>query len=92
MPNPKLLLLDEVSLGLAPLAVDRVYAALAGLAAAGTTMVLVEQDLSRALAIAGRVICMLEGRIALQGRTAELDRTQITAAYFGLHARAQVCA
>ncbi len=84
MTNPDLLLLDEVSLGLSPLAVDRVYGALAGLAAGGATMVLVEQDLSRALGIASRVICMLEGRIVLEGRTCDVDRAQVTAAYFGL--------
>jgi branched-chain amino acid transport system ATP-binding protein len=86
MTNPDLLLLDEVSLGLSPLAVDRVYAALEGLTAAGVTMVLVEQDLSRALRVADRVICMLEGRVALEGRTADFSRAEITDAYFGLRA------
>jgi branched-chain amino acid transport system ATP-binding protein len=86
MTNPDLLLLDEVSLGLSPLAVDRVYAALEGLTATGVTMVLVEQDLSRALRVADRVICMLEGRVALEGRTADLTRAEITDAYFGLRA------
>jgi branched-chain amino acid transport system ATP-binding protein len=84
MTNPDLLLLDEVSLGLSPLAVDRVYAALAGVATAGATMVIVEQDLSRALGIASRIICMLEGRIVMEGSTRNLDRAQVTAAYFGL--------
>lgn len=86
MTNPELLLLDEVSLGLSPLAVDRVYASLAGLMNGGTTIVLVEQDLTRALRVADRVICMLEGRIVLAGRTAKLSRAEITDAYFGLHA------
>ncbi len=86
MTNPELLLLDEVSLGLSPLAVDRVYASLAALMSGGTTIVLVEQDLTRALRVADRVICMLEGRIVLAGRTADLSRAEITDAYFGLHA------
>ena len=86
MTNPELLLLDEVSLGLSPLAVDRVYASLATLQPGGVTIVLVEQDLTRALRFADRVICMLEGRIVLQGRAAELTRAEITDAYFGLHA------
>ena len=86
MTNPELLLLDEVSLGLSPLAVDRVYASLAGVMGGGTTIVLVEQDLTRALRAADRVICMLEGRIVLAGRTAEFSRAEITDAYFGLHA------
>jgi branched-chain amino acid transport system ATP-binding protein len=82
--NPRLLLLDEVSLGLAPLAVDAVYRSLATVVEAGTTILLVEQDLTRALAAAGRVICMLEGRFVLEGRRDELTREQITDAYFGL--------
>jgi branched-chain amino acid transport system ATP-binding protein len=93
MTNPELLLLDEVSLGLSPLAVDLVYASLASLMTDGTTIVLVEQDLTRAMRVADRVVCMLEGRIVLQGRAAELTRAAITDAYFGLRGaagRAQV--
>ena len=82
--NPRLLLLDEVSLGLAPLAVDAVYESLATVIAEGATVVLVEQDLARATSVADRVICMLEGRIVLEGARGELSREQITDAYFGL--------
>jgi branched-chain amino acid transport system ATP-binding protein len=85
MTNPELLMLDEVSLGLSPLAVDRVYASLQTLLTSGTTIVLVEQDLTRALSVADRVICMLEGRIALEGRAADLTRDEVTQAYFGLN-------
>ena len=85
MSNPDVLLLDEVSLGLSPLVVDRVYASLEGLMEGGTTIVLVEQDLTRAMAVADRVLCMLEGRIVLAGPTSELTRDQVTEAYFGLH-------
>jgi branched-chain amino acid transport system ATP-binding protein len=84
MTNPRLILLDEVSLGLAPVAVDTVYESLERLIATGSTVVLVEQDLQRAIRVADRVVCMLEGRIVLEGRAAELDRERITAAYFGL--------
>ena len=84
MTNPRLLLLDEVSLGLAPRVVDSVYASLESLQEAGTTMLLVEQDLSRALRVATRVVCMLEGRLVLQGAAGELSREQVTEAYFGL--------
>ena len=84
MSNPAVLLLDEVSLGLSPLAVDRLYTSLTGLMRSGTTIVLVEQDLSRALSVATRIVCMLEGRVVLEGPAAGLDRAQITAAYFGL--------
>ncbi len=82
--NPRLLLLDEVSLGLAPVAVDAVYRSLRTLIDEGATIVLVEQDLKRATSVAGRVICMLEGRLVLEGGS-ELTREQITDAYFGLH-------
>jgi len=82
--NPRLLLLDEVSLGLAPLAVEDVYRSLATVIAEGATVVIVEQDLTRAVAVADRVVCMLEGRIVLEGAAGELTREQITEAYFGL--------
>jgi branched-chain amino acid transport system ATP-binding protein len=82
--NPRLLLLDEVSLGLAPLAVDAVYESLATVIAQGATVLLVEQDLTRAVGVAERVVCMLEGRFVLEGRRGELTREQITSAYFGL--------
>jgi branched-chain amino acid transport system ATP-binding protein len=82
--NPRLLLLDEVSLGLAPIAVDDVYRSLTTVIAEGSTIVLVEQDLGRASAVADRVVCMLEGRLVLQGGRDELSREQITDAYFGL--------
>jgi len=84
MTNPRLVLLDEVSLGLAPVAVDAVYECLARLIATGTTVVLVEQDLGRAMRVADRVVCLLEGRIALDGPAAELSRERVTEAYFGL--------
>ena len=83
MSNPRLLLLDEVSLGLAPVVVDAVYRSLSGIGE-GATVVLVEQDLTRALEVAGRVICLLEGRVVLEGRAASLDRDRVVSAYFGL--------
>ncbi|HET7420179.1 MAG TPA: ABC transporter ATP-binding protein [Candidatus Dormibacteraeota bacterium] len=84
MSNPRLLLLDEVSLGLAPVVVDAVYRALEGIIQEGATVVLVEQDLTRALQVAGRVVCMLEGRVVLEGEAASLDRERVVSAYFGL--------
>jgi branched-chain amino acid transport system ATP-binding protein len=84
MTNPKLLLLDEVSLGLAPIAVEAVYRSLTALMAEGATVVLVEQDIGRALGVATRLACMLEGRIILQGNAKDLSREQVTEAYFGL--------
>jgi branched-chain amino acid transport system ATP-binding protein len=85
MTNPRLLLVDEVSLGLSPVAVDAVYGCLAALTGTGdSTLVLVEQDLGRAMAVAGRVICMLEGRIVLEAPSDRVTREQVTAAYFGV--------
>jgi branched-chain amino acid transport system ATP-binding protein len=86
MTNPRVLLIDEVSLGLAPIAVDAVYESVATLLAGGATVVLVEQDLKRALSVADRVLCVLEGRIVLAASTADVTREQITAAYFGIKA------
>ncbi len=88
MTNPRLLLVDEVSLGLSPVAVDAVYESLSTLIGSGATVVLVEQDLRRAMSVADRVICVLEGRIVLEGPTASVTRQQITDAYFGLAATA----
>jgi branched-chain amino acid transport system ATP-binding protein len=85
MTNPRLLLLDEVSLGLAPLVVEHLYRSIRSLLEGGATLVLVEQDLSRALSVATRVICMLEGRIVLDSPVAAATREQIVDAYFGLH-------
>ena len=83
MANPRLLLLDEVSLGLAPVVVKQLYAALPAVIVEGTTVLLVEQDIGQALAVADRVVCLLEGRISLEGVPAGLDRARITGAYFG---------
>jgi branched-chain amino acid transport system ATP-binding protein len=82
--NPTLLLLDEVSLGLAPVVVEGLYAALGSLIEQGTTLLLVEQDLARAMSVADRVVCLLDGRIVLEGAATELTREQVTEAYFGL--------
>jgi branched-chain amino acid transport system ATP-binding protein len=84
MTNPRLLLIDELSLGLSPVAVNAVYESLQTVIASGATIVLVEQDLSRVLRVSTRIACMLEGRIMLEGRTSDLTKEQITGSYFGL--------
>jgi branched-chain amino acid transport system ATP-binding protein len=81
--NPKVLLLDELSLGLAPVVVRRIYELLPRLLRSGLTVLLVEQDVSQALGVASMVHCLLEGRITLEGRPAELAPAQIESAYFG---------
>jgi branched-chain amino acid transport system ATP-binding protein len=84
MANPRLLLLDEVSLGLAPIMVRQLYESLPAMKSGGATILLVEQNIDQALATASRVYCLLEGRITLAGRPSDLSRDQITTAYFGV--------
>ncbi|PYM44170.1 MAG: ABC transporter ATP-binding protein [Candidatus Rokuibacteriota bacterium] len=84
MANPRLLLLDEVSLGLAPIVVNDVYNRLATIVGEGTTTLFVEQDVGRALSVCDRVYCFQEGRVSLAGRPRDLAREQIAAAYFGV--------
>ena len=84
MSNPRLLLLDEVSLGLAPLVVAQLYAALPAITANGTTALIVEQDVTQAVRVADRVQCLLEGRTVLAGAADAYTRDQIAAAYFGV--------
>jgi branched-chain amino acid transport system ATP-binding protein len=83
MANPRLLLVDEISLGLAPLVVKTLYRALEAVKTEGTTLVVVEQDVSQVLAVAQRVYCFRKGAVALAGVPAGLTREQISAAYFG---------
>lgn len=83
MANPDLLLLDEVSLGLAPVVVRDIYESLPAIRAAGTAVIVVEQDIGRATEISDRLYCLQEGRVNLTGRSWELTRDQIGAAYFG---------
>lgn len=87
MSNPRLLLLDEVSLGLAPVVVRQLYAALPTIRGAGdgTGILLVEQDVHQAMAVADRVYCLLEGRSVLEGSAMDLTFEQVAAAYFGGH-------
>jgi branched-chain amino acid transport system ATP-binding protein len=86
MSNPRVLLCDEISLGLAPVVIRDIYAALPRIREGGASVVIVEQDIGQALKVADRVYCMMEGRITLTGRPADLTRTDIHAAYFGVAA------
>jgi branched-chain amino acid transport system ATP-binding protein len=85
MSNPEILILDEVSLGLSPLVVNQVYDSLKRLLETDTTIILVEQDLTRAMKVDSRAVCMLEGEIILNKQMSEVSREEITDAYFGLH-------
>ena len=81
--NPQVLLLDEVSLGLAPAIVNAFYQLLPAIQASGVSVLLVEQDVDRALAASSRTVCLLEGRVVMTGESASLDRDALIAAYFG---------
>jgi branched-chain amino acid transport system ATP-binding protein len=84
MANPKLLLCDEISLGLAPIVVREIYAQLPKILAEGISLLIVEQDIAQALKSVTRVYCLQEGRVALAGAAQELTREAIAAAYFGV--------
>jgi branched-chain amino acid transport system ATP-binding protein len=86
MSNPRVLLCDEISLGLAPVIIRDIYAAVPKIKASGASMIVVEQDIGQALKIADRVYCMMEGRVTLTGTPATLSRTAIHDAYFGVSA------
>jgi branched-chain amino acid transport system ATP-binding protein len=84
MSNPILLLCDEISLGLAPIVVRELYARLKDIRQSGTSFIVVEQDISQAMAVADRLYCLRAGRISLEGKPTLLSRHAITEAYFGL--------
>ena len=84
MSNPELILLDELSLGLAPVVIRDIYAALPRITGGGMSAILVEQDVTRALASAQQFICLQEGRVSLAGDPKAFSRDQISAAYFGM--------
>ena len=83
MSNPELLLCDEISLGLAPVVIRDIYAALPAIRSTGAAVIIVEQDIARALAVADRIYCMMEGRITLTAPAKDVTREAIHAAYFG---------
>jgi branched-chain amino acid transport system ATP-binding protein len=84
MSNPRLLLCDEISLGLAPIVIRNIYGALPGILAEGTSVLVVEQDIGQAMAVADRLYCFQEGRVSLESRPGAVTREAISAAYFGL--------
>ena len=87
MARPKLLLLDEPSLGLAPVIVQEMFKAIRNINAEGTSVLLVEQNVAMAMQLARRAYVMEEGRIVAQGQASELlSRPEIKKAYLGLEA------
>ncbi len=83
MANPKVLLCDEISLGLAPIVVGQIYESFADIRKEGTALLIVEQDIQRAASVADRVVCLLKGRVTLEAPARDLDFARLTAAYFG---------
>lgn len=84
MSNPRLLLCDEISLGLAPVVIRDIYARLPALIAEGISLVIVEQDVVQALSAASHVYCLQEGRVSIEGPTDRITRADVSAAYFGV--------
>ena len=83
MANPRLLLCDELSLGLAPVIVKDIYKTLETVTSSGVSLVIVEQDINQAIASSDSFLCMREGEIVLSGTKENADRAEIAQAYFG---------
>lgn len=90
LANPRLLLIDELSLGLAPIVVRSIYGSLSKIMEGGLTVLIVEQDVNQALSVAAKFQCMLEGRTTLSGKPAEFTPEEIEAAYFGLNSTSSI--
>ena len=84
MANPDLILFDEISLGLAPIIIKDIYAALPGIIGEGMSALIVEQDITKALSVSSRFYCLQEGRVSLEGASATVARSDISRAYFGV--------
>ncbi len=83
MSNPRLLLCDEISLGLAPIIVREIYERLPQITGEGMSLIIVEQDVVQALKASRRVYCLQEGRVTLEGESQSISRDAVAAAYFG---------
>ena len=90
MTEPKLLICDEVSLGLAPVIIKDIYTKLNEISAKGITLLIIDQDVSRSLASSNKAYVMLEGRIVMKGRSSVLDVDEVNDAYFGINKYAAV--
>jgi branched-chain amino acid transport system ATP-binding protein len=83
MANPRLLLADEISQGLAPVVVDQIYKSFPAIRAEGTSIIIVEQEVKRAASASDYTYCLLKGRVTLEGRSRELGFDALSQAYFG---------
>ncbi len=84
MANPELILMDEISLGLAPVIIKQIYEALPGITGQGMAAVIVEQDIAKAQSVTSRLYCLQEGRVSLEGASSQITREAIARAYFGV--------
>ena len=84
LANPRLLLCDEISLGLAPKVVNELYALVPDIKRRGIGILIVEQDIERSLTVADRFYCLLEGKVTLAGRPGDVTRDVVMKHYFGL--------
>lgn len=84
LSNPRLLLIDELSLGLAPAIVARIYGLIPKIVDTGCAVLFVEQNVAHALSVANRALCLLEGKTVLTGIASELERSEVERAYFGV--------
>lgn len=84
MCNPRLLLCDEISLGLAPVMVEQIYGAFDDIRREGTALVLVEQDVKRAASASDRIYCLLKGHVSLTANAGDVSVAELTQAYFGM--------
>jgi branched-chain amino acid transport system ATP-binding protein len=84
MANPSLLLCDEISLGLAPVIINTLYQVIPDIKARGIGIIIVEQDITRSLAVADRFYCLLKGQVTLSGSPSNVTREDVASHYFGL--------
>jgi branched-chain amino acid transport system ATP-binding protein len=83
LTNPRLLLCDELSLGLAPKVISDIYACFVDVRARGVSIIVVEQDVARARNSSSRLYCLLKGKVTLEGHSASISLDEIRHAYFG---------
>jgi branched-chain amino acid transport system ATP-binding protein len=84
MSEPKVLLCDEISLGLAPIVIKDIYQKIKQINELGLTIILVEQDITRSLKAADRAYVILEGKVVLAGNPIDLTEERVKEAYFGI--------
>jgi branched-chain amino acid transport system ATP-binding protein len=84
MSNPRVLLCDELSLGLAPVIVNQIYESFARIREQGLSIIVVEQDIERAISVSDRMACLLHGQVTMRvDDTSRVDLDQLSSAYFG---------